>query len=98
MLKYKCCFECYSKIKEKSNEIANLWTELCKQTILRDSDYLGLKKDHKIEWELKQLEKLCFISSHETGEGEIIRIEGHIIDAEDTDAFCINIEKHGIDA
>ena len=93
MSKYKCCMYCYEQICHEDIETAHLWPTLCGYAFKSDG-YLTLKLDHSLEEELEILEYLGFVTTHETNEEMIVRMEGVFTDAEMDCSFCIDLERH----
>jgi len=90
---FKCCCYCYQDLESIDGDLANLWTNLC-DTCLDNRGFIVFKRKNDIQQELDELEDLGFITSHETDNSLIARVEGLMIDEEFMPAFCINYDDH----
>ncbi len=91
--KYKCCMHCFEDICHEAIDVAHVWPQLCGYAV-KNGGLVGFKLKNYFSYELYTLEKLGFIVSHETDKELVVRLEGHLIDAEDEHAFCIDLNCH----
>lgn len=89
-MSFKCCLSCYLSLGQ---DVGSVWTNLCNLS-LDNKGYIFFKRDNSIEKELYTLETKGFITTHETNEEIIARMEGLMIDWEFEPAFCINHDEH----
>ena len=90
---YKCCPNCYETIDRHDSQTAYIWAQLCGYSIATNS-FLKFKINHDVNGELKLLEELGFVDSHETLDELLIRVNGCFIDEELSYCFCIDDNGH----
>ena len=87
-----CCDKCFDTLARKDAAAAKLWMELCILKMV-EGDIVAIRgKDTP---ELRTIESNGYITSTDTLNHLLIRVNGHMIDELGQDFFCITGNRHG---
>lgn len=91
---FLCCEKCFDITARHSPAVAIIWMDLCSQHVQTNQPIsFSLEESETMEF----LEKNGFISTHDTHESILVRVNGFIKgdwEEEEEDYFCIKPDAH----